>query len=89
MNKREELKRNEEQIKSTLKKLIKKSKDGIKMIEQIEQCYGVIGEASEGKVSEEYKKEVEKRSQMKADLTNSMNYYLDMYKKNFGEYKEK
>ncbi len=88
MRKNKELKRNEEEIKKTLVKLIERSKDAIEMVEKIDQCYAVLGQASDGDVSPEYQKEIDKRNKMKEDLNNSLNYYLGIYRKNFGEYKE-
>ena len=88
-NKKKNIKQTDEEIKETLVKLIKRSKEGIALIETIDNCYGVIGEASiDGSVSEEFLKEQEKRSQMKADLEKALNGYLRLYKEKFGEYKE-
>ena len=80
----------DEEIKATLETLIRRSKDGIAMIETIENCYNVLGQAAtDENQSEEYKKEIEKRSMMKKDLTDGLNRYLRLYKERFGEYKEK
>ena len=84
------LKKKDEEIKETLETLIKRSKEGIAMIETIENCYNVLGQTSEdGNISEEYKKEIEKRNMMKEDLRRGLDRYLRMYKEQFGEYKEK
>ncbi len=79
----------EEVIKSTLERLIRHSKEGIQMIEKVEECYGFMGQVStDENLSEEFKKEIENRNKMKEDLRKNLDEYLKMYRERFGEYKE-
>ncbi len=89
MSLKSKIKKNDEEIKATLETLIRRSKDGIAMIETIDNFYNSMSTASEEKeLSEEVKKEIEKRKLMKKDLTDGLNRYLRMYKERFGEYKD-
>ena len=88
--KKKTIKQCDKDIKETLEKLIRRSKDGISMIEKIDNYYNMMGQlADDENKSQDLINEIEKRKLMKQDLTNSLNMYLEMYRERFGEYKEK